>query len=109
MTKGLRTALWVLSSLAVLWTLLALIGWFSMGGMMGRETMGDSGMMGMMGGDSTRAAGRGMGGMMMGGKMMGGMMLHMALTWLVMLGLDGVFVYLLASWGRSRRVAEREA
>ncbi len=91
MTKGLRTALWLLSSLAVLWTLLALVGWFSMGGMMGRGSMGDGGMMGMMGG------------------MMGGMMLHMGLTWLVMLGLDAVFVYLLVSWGRSRRVAEREA
>ncbi len=90
MTKGLRTALWLLSSLAVLWTLLALVGWFSMGGMMGRGSMGDGGMMGMMGG------------------MMGGMMLHMGLTWLVMLGLDAVFVYLVVSGRRAPRAGDRQ-
>lgn len=89
MPNGLRTTLWVLSSLAVLWTLLALVGWLSMGGMqccgmMSGEAM-SGGMVGMTGG------------------MMGRMMLHMALTWLVMLGLDGVFIYLLVSRGRDRR------
>ena len=34
MDKGLRTALWVLSSLAVLWTALAVIGLGGMGAMM---------------------------------------------------------------------------
>ena len=39
-----------------------------------------------------------MNGMMAGGMMMG-MMLHMALTWIVMLGLDAMFVYLIVtSW-----------
>lgn len=104
MTPGLRRALWVLSSLAVLWTVLALIGCFTMGGMMGMGARGGQGMMGMMGGDSTMSAHHGMGGMMMGG-----MMLHMGLTWLVMLGLDVVFVYLLASSRRARRAGERQA
>ncbi len=99
MTKGLRIALWILSSLAVLWTLVALAGFFTMGGMMGR--------CGMMGG-------RRVGGAMMGGGMMGdsatmgmwmvGMMLHMTLTWVVMLGLVGVFAYLVTSSRRSGRV-----
>ncbi len=101
MTRGLRTALWVLSSLAVLWTVLALIGCFTTGGMMGMGMMGGGGM---MDGDSTMGAGQGMGGMMMTG-----MMLHMGLTGLVMLGLDAVFVYLLVSGWRARRVGERQA
>ncbi len=52
-----------------------------------------------------------MGGGMMGmtGGMMGGIMLHMALTWLVMLGLDGVFIYLLVSRGRDRHDGTRVA
>jgi len=37
MTKELRTTLWILSSLAVLWTVIALIVVFTMGGMMGTE------------------------------------------------------------------------
>lgn len=78
MTTGLRTTLWILSSLAVLWTLLALVGVLGMGGMMGQ------------------------GGMMGGGMMMGGMMVHMLLTWAVMLGLVGVFLYLVATARRSR-------
>ena len=36
MTKGLSTTLWIVSSLSVLWTVIALFGWFTMGGMMGR-------------------------------------------------------------------------
>ena len=87
MEKGLRTTIWGLSSLAVLWTLIALIGMFSMVGMMG----GSSAMMGQHG--------RMMGGT--GGIMMG-MMVHMGLTWIVMLGLDAVFIYLLISRARTR-------
>lgn len=41
-------------------------------------------------------------GRMMGGMMMG-MMVHMGLTWIVTLGLDAVFVYLLISRARTRR------
>jgi hypothetical protein len=88
-TKGLRIALWILSSLAVLWTVIALVGWVTMGccGMMGHG--------GMM---------RGMrdGGMMMQGGWMAGMMLHMMVTWLVMLGLVGLFIYLVIT---ARRMA----
>ena len=82
MEKGLRTALWILSSLAVLWTVLAVIGLVGMGAMM------HGGMMG------AREPG-GMADGMMGGGMMIGMMLHMGLTWIVMLGLVGVFIYLI--------------
>jgi uncharacterized membrane protein len=77
--KTLRTTLWVLSSLAVLWTITAVIGLARMG------TMMDGGMM--------RA--KEMGGTMNG--MMMGMMLHMVLTWVVMLGLVGIFIYLVAT------------
>jgi uncharacterized membrane protein len=91
MDKGLRIALWVLSSLAVLWTVIALVGMLSMVGMMG----GSSAMMDRHGG-------------MMGGMMMR-MMVHMWLTWIVMLGLDLVFVYLLLSWGRARWTGEHRA
>lgn len=91
MGKGLRTALWVLSSLAMLWTALALVGMFSMGAMMG-------GMMGsgdMMGGGMMR-------GHAMGGTMMAGMMMCMVLTWTVMLGLDALFVYLAVTARRAQ-------
>ncbi len=91
MDKGLRTSAWVLSSLALLWTLLDIIGLAAMrgrGGMMG-------GMMnGMM-------HGGGNGHSSMGGMATSGMMVHMALTWLVMLGLDAVFVYLVATSRRT--------
>jgi uncharacterized membrane protein len=87
MDKGLRTALWILSSLAVLWTSLAVIGLVGMGAMM------PDGMMG------AREPGGMTGGMMSGG-MMGGMMLYMGLTWLVMLGLVGVFIYVIITAGR---------
>jgi uncharacterized membrane protein len=84
MDRGLRTALWILSSLAVLWTLIAVVGMFSMVGMMG----GSSAMMGPQGG------------------MMMGMMVHMGLTWIVMLGLDALFVYLLVTSRRGPRPNE---
>ena len=86
MEKGLRTALWILSSLAVLWTALAIIGLVGMGAMM------HGGMMG------AQEPGRTMDGMM-GGGMMGGMMLYIGLTWIVMLGLVGVFIYLIITAG----------
>src|SRR5438105_2650632 len=92
MEKGLRTALWVLSSLAVLWTALAVIGMVGMGAMM------HGGMMG------TREPGGTTDGMM-GNGMMVGMMLHMGLTWLVMLGLVGVFIYLIVT---ARRHADSQ-
>ena len=82
MEKGLRTVLWVLSSLAVLWTALAVIGLVGMGAMHHG---------GMMGAQEPGGATDGM---------MGGMMLHMGLTWIVMLGLVGVFIYLISTAGR---------
>jgi uncharacterized membrane protein len=87
MDKGLRTALWVLSSLAVLWTVLAVIGLVGMGAMMHGGMRGAREPGGMTDG-------------MMGGGMMGGMMLYMGLTWIVMLGLVGVFIYLIVTAGR---------
>ena len=87
MEKGLRTALWILSSLAVLWTALAVIGLVGMGAMM------HGGMMGAREPGGTTAG-------MMDGSMMGGMMLYMGLTWIVMLGLVGVFIYLIIMAGR---------
>ena len=72
MTKGLRLTLWILSSLAVLWTVIALVGWF---------TIGCCGMM--------------------HGGWMAGMMVELTLTWLVMLGLVGVFVYLVITARRT--------
>jgi hypothetical protein len=102
MTKGLRLTLWILSSLAVLWTVITLVGFLAMGGMgggcamMSGGMMRDSTMMGGMMGNSGMMGGMHQGGMM-GGGWMAGMMLHMTLTWLVMLGLVGVFVYLILS------------
>ena len=84
MEKGLRTALWMLSSLAVLWMALAVIGLVGMGTMMHGGMMGAQESGGTMDG-------------MMGGGMMGGMMLYMGLTWIIMLGLVGVFIYLITA------------
>jgi hypothetical protein len=91
----------VLSSLAVLWTIIAFVGLFRMGGGM----MGCPGCPGMMSGGMTRGmrdtamADRGMQGMMdmMSGGWMAGMMLEITLTWVVMLGLVGIFVYLIVT------------
>ena len=88
MDKGLRTALWILSSLAVLWTALAIIGLVGMGAMM------HDGMRGIQEPGGTTD------GMMGGGMMGGGMMLYMGLTWIIMLGLVGVFIYLIITAGR---------
>jgi hypothetical protein len=76
-----------LSSLAVLWTISAVIGLARMGVMM------DGGMM------WAREMGGTMNGMMMG------MMLHIVLTWVVMLGLVGIFIYLVATAGGPGRVS----
>ncbi len=94
MSKGLRTTLWILSSLAMLWTLLAVVGFLAMG------AMGGGGMMGGMTGSmaDTTMQGRGMmsgGGMARWGTV--GMMVQMVLTGILVLGLDGVFVYLVAT------------
>jgi uncharacterized membrane protein len=90
MSKGLRITLWVLSSLAVVWTVGTLVG------LAGMRTMMSSGMMrpGETGGTMHG---------MMGDGMMMGMMLHMALTWIIMLGLVGVFIYLIVTARRTQR------
>jgi hypothetical protein len=53
-TKGLRPMLWILSSLAVLWIVIALIGFFSMGGMIGSMGRMHGGGM-MSGGTAARS------------------------------------------------------
>ena len=88
MDKGLRTALWILSSLAVLWTIVTLISWADMSAMMSGGMMRPGDMGGMMNS-------------MMGSSMTMGMMLHMALTWFVMVGLVGVFIYLVVTARRA--------
>ncbi len=85
----------------MLWTVIALIGVFTMGGMMGHGMMG--GMMSGMG-EGARMGG-GIHGAMDGGMMMG-MMVHKTLTWVVMLGLVGVFIYMIATTRRSRQAGE---
>ena len=88
MSRGLRTALWILSSLGVLWTITAIAGLFTAGGM---ACPGCAGMMGERG-------------MMESDVMMGGMMFQMILTWIIMLGLDALFVYLLITARRGPRL-----
>jgi len=83
MSKGLRTTLWILSSLAVGWTILTLV---SLGGMIP--------MHGMMGSDSMNSM---MSGGMSNTGMMVGMTVYMALNAIVMIGMDGVFVYLVVT------------
>jgi hypothetical protein len=80
MDPRLRTVLWVLSSLAVIWTILTL---GSLSGMVPTQGMMDSDAMNRM-----------MGGDMMHGGMMVGMTIYMALNAIVMLGMDGIFIYL---------------
>lgn len=90
----LRVVLWVLGGLAVLWALFGLAMLPVMGRMMGRGTMQG----GMMGGD------------MMDGAMPccgGGMMGMMALQTIGMLGLVGVFIYLVIDSLRRRRADGR--
>ncbi len=88
MDKGLRTAIWILSSLAVLWTITTVIGWADMSAMMS----GGSGRPGDMSGMMSS---------MMGSGMAMSMMLHMVLTWIVMIGLVGVFIYLVVTARRA--------
>ncbi len=84
MNPILKTALWILGVLALAWV-------FLIAGMMGRMgPVAGSPMMGR--------------GAMMGGGMMG-MMLVMTFTWLIMLGLVGVLIYLIVVAVRSRRAA----
>lgn len=76
-TGKLRTVLWILGSLATLWLVLGLLSLPAMGGMMQG-----------------------------GGMEMGGMMLMMAMgaaALIVLLGMVGVFLYLLVDARRSRR------
>lgn len=104
MNRGVRTALWILSGLAVLWTISTLVMVGSMGGIMEGcpmcRMMSGSGMM-TAGADSVT-----MGAGMIRGTMPGmmWMMLSMGLGWLVMLGLDAVFVYLIVGAARHRRM-----
>lgn len=92
-TGTLRAVLWFLGSLGVLWLLLGILLLPGMGQMM----MGGSGMMGgggMMGSDT----------MPMGGGMMamGAMMTLMVVQFVAMLGLAGIFVYLVVDTLRGR-------
>lgn len=88
-TGTLRTVLWILGSLAVIWLVLGLAALPSMARMMGAGGMMEGGMM--------------PGGMMCCGGGMMGMMAMMAVQTIVMLGLVGVFVYLVADTLRGRR------
>ena len=90
-TGTLRAVLWILGSLAVAWLVLGLAVLPSMAGMMGEGGMMRGGMMedGIMGGGMACCG--------------GGMMGMMALQTIAMLGLVGVFVYLVADALRSRR------
>ena len=110
MTRGVRIALWLLSSLAVLWTITTLVMMGSMAATMGacpmcRMMMTGSGM--MQPGASAGADSVAMGSGMMSGAMpaMMWMMLSMGLSWIVMLGLDAVFIYLIIDAVRNRRRA----
>jgi uncharacterized membrane protein len=78
---SLRTVLWVLGGVAVVWLVLALAMLPAMGRMMGEGGMMRGGMMG--------------GGMM-------GMMGMMAAQFIAMLGLVGIFIYLVVDSIRDR-------
>ena len=96
-TGPLRTVLWILGGLAVIWLIAALAMLPSMGRMMSPEG-------GMMGGGMMQ--GEMMGEGMMGRGMMGGMMSMMAMMaaqFLAMLGLVAIFVYLIVDSLRKRR------
>lgn len=91
MVKGpLRVVLWVLGALGIVWVILWVLALPAMGGMMGEN--------GMMGG------GMGGGAMMDGGMM--AMMGAMVVQTLGMLGLAGIFVYLVVDTLRGRREGE---
>lgn len=87
MVKGpLRTVLWMLGGLGMIWLVLWLLGLSAMGGMMGEDGMMGGGMPG--------------GGMMDGG--MTAMMGAMLVQTFGMLGLAGIFVYLVVDTLRGR-------
>ena len=84
-----RQLLWVVSSLAVIWTVVNVVMLFAMpGGCPMCMTMTAS-----QGGGAMEMPN----GTVMGGSWMGWMMLTNALTWIVMVILDAVFVYLSAT------------
>jgi hypothetical protein len=86
----LKSILWILGVFALVWVfIMAGIGGRMMGSPVTRQ---DSTIAGMM-----------TGGIMSGGMMNGGMMLVMTLTWLTMLGLVGVLLYLIVVTVRSRQ------
>ena len=89
----LKTTLWILSVLALVWVFLMAGMSRGMGGMM------TGGMMtgGMMTGRMTS------GGMTTSGMTTSGMLV-MTLTWLIVLGLIGVLIYLIVDRVRSRQV-----
>ena len=99
MTGTLRAVLWFLGGLGVLWLLLGIILLPSMGQMM----MGGGGMMGPdtmpMGGGMMGSEAGPMGGGMMS---MGAMMALMVVQFVAMLGLVGIFVYLVVDSLRGR-------
>jgi hypothetical protein len=92
-TGPLRTVLWILGGLAVVWLVAGLAMLPSMGRMMSEGG-------GMMGGGMMR--GEMMGEGMMGRGMMS-MMAMMAAQFLAMLGLVGIFTYLIVDSLRKRR------
>lgn len=96
MVRGpLRIVLWILGAVGMLWLILWLIALPGMGGMMGEGGMMGAGMM-----DRGR-----MDGGMMGGGMMVVMVGGMALQLVGMLGLAGIFVYLVIDGLRGRSSA----
>ena len=88
-TGTLRTVLWFLGGLGLLWLLLGLFLLPGMSRMMGEGSMMSGGMMN--------------GGMMQGGMMgMGTMMILMLVQFIAMLGLVGIFIYLVVDSLRGR-------
>jgi hypothetical protein len=87
MLKGI---LWILGVFALVWV-------FIMAGI-GAQMMGSPVM-----GQGSTMAGMMTGGTMTGNMMNGGMMVVMTLTWLTMLGLVGVLLYLIVVTVRSRQ------
>ncbi len=95
-TGTLRTVLWILGGLAVVRLLASLAMLPAMSRMMSGGMMQDGSMHGGM-----------MDGGIMGRMGMGGMMGMMAAQWIAMLGLAGVFVYLIVDSARRRRAPRR--
>lgn len=93
-TGPLRTVLWILGGLAIVWAVAGLAMLPSMGRMMEGGMMGGGMMQGGMGEET----------MCCGGGMMG-MMGFMALQTISMLGLAGIFIYLVVDAIRRRRAS----